>query len=192
ARMFNRSKYFQTLSVLGIVALMGVFSAEEAWAQGVTAQMSGTAKDQSGAALPGVEVTVTQTDTGTKRSATTDESGFYNLPNLAIGPYRLEAAKPGFRSYIQTGIVLQVNSNPEIPLTLNVGQVTETVEVAANASAVETRSMGVGSVVENQRILELPLNGRQATDLIALAGAAVQTGSSPAWAMKTGVNISVA
>jgi len=190
--MFNKSKYFRILSVLAWAVLMSVFGSVIVCAQAVTAQISGTAKDQSGAAIPGVEITAIQTDTGTKRSVTTDESGFYNLPNLPIGPYRLEAAKPGFRSYIQTGIVLQVNSNPEIPLTLNVGQVTETVEVAANASAVETRSMGVGSVVENQRILELPLNGRQATDLIALAGAAVQTGSSPAWAMKTGVNISVA
>ncbi len=122
----------------------------------------------------------------------TDDSGSYLLTQLPIGPYRLEATKPGFRNYSQTGIVLQVNSNPVIPVTMNVGQVSESVEVQANASAVETRAMGVGSVVENQRILELPLNGRNPTDLITLAGAAVPTNTSPAWAMKTGVNISVA
>ena len=105
--MFNKSNYFQTFSVLTMVALIGVFSAGVVWAQAVTAQISGTAKDQSGAALPGVEVTATQTETGTKRNVMTDESGFYNLTNLPIGPYRLEATKPGFRSYVQTGIVLK-------------------------------------------------------------------------------------
>src|SRR4030095_1817589 len=79
-----------------------------------------------------------------------------------------------------------------INVSLQVGQVAETVEVQANATLVETRVTGVGTVIENQRILELPLNGRQATDLIVLAGAAVQTGASPAWGMKTGVNITVA
>src|SRR5215471_7735359 len=110
-----------------------------AWAQ-ATAQISGTVKDQSGAVLPGVEVTATQTDTGISRSAVTNETGSYILPNLAVGPYKLEAALPGFRSFVQTGIVLQVNSNPAINPVLQVGQVTESVEVQANAAIVETRS----------------------------------------------------
>jgi Carboxypeptidase regulatory-like domain len=157
-----------------------------------TAQISGIASDTSGAILPGVDIRVTQTDTGITRAAVTNETGAYVLPNLAVGPYRLEASLPGFRSFVQTGIVLQVGSNPVINVSLQVGQVAETVEVQANATFVETRVTGVGTVIENQRILELPLNGRQATDLITLAGAAVQTGQSPAWAMKTGVNIAVA
>jgi carboxypeptidase family protein len=140
------------------------------WAQ-ATGQISGTAKDQSGAVLPGVEITVTQTETTTTRSAVTNETGSYVLPNLPIGPYRLEASLPGFRTYAQTGIVLQVNSNPSINVVLEVGQVSEQVEVQANAALVETRTVGVGSVVENTRILELPLNGRQVVELIALAGA---------------------
>src|SRR5712691_13036306 len=69
-----------------------------------TAQISGAIKDQTGAVLPGVEVTMTQTDTGFKRSAITDETGSYILPSLPVGPYRLEAALPGFRTYVQTGI----------------------------------------------------------------------------------------
>src|SRR3954469_8015594 len=73
-----------------------------------TAQISGTVKDQSGAVLPGVEITATQTDTGVARTAVTNETGSYVLPNLAVGPYRLEAALPGFRTYAQTGVVLQV------------------------------------------------------------------------------------
>ena len=137
-----------------------------------TAQIAGTVKDQSGAVLPGVEVHVTQTDTGVTRDAVTNETGSYVLSNLPIGPYRLEAALPGFRTYAQTGIVLQVNSSPAINAVLEVGQVTEQVEVQANATLVETRNAGVGQVVENARILELPLNGRQVIELIALAGAA--------------------
>src|SRR6266571_2072282 len=121
------------------------------WAQ-ATAQIAGTVRDQSGAVLPGVEVTVTQSDTGTTRSAVTNETGSYVLPNLPIGPYRLEAALPGFRTFVQTGIVLQVNGNPEINIVLEVGQVSETVEVQADTALVETRATGVGQVVENARI----------------------------------------
>jgi hypothetical protein len=144
------------------------------WAQ-AAAQISGVVRDQSGAVLPGVEITATQTETRISRNTITNETGSYVLPNLAVGPYRLEIALPGFRTYVQTGIVLQVNSNPVINAVLDVGQVAEQVEVQANASLVETRSVGVGSVIENERILELPLNGRQVTDLIVLSGAAVQT-----------------
>src|SRR5262245_38146224 len=144
-----------------------------------TAQISGTVRDQSGAVLPGVEITATQTDTAVERTAVTNETGSYVFPNLAVGPYRLEAALPGFRTYVQTGIVLQVNTSPTINVILEVGQVAEQVEVQANAAAVETRSSTVGSVIENERILELPLNGRNVTDLIALAGGAVrQAGTS--------------
>jgi hypothetical protein len=98
----------------------------------------------------------------------------------------------GFRTYVQTGIQLQVSTNPEIPVTLGVGQVSESVQVEANASQVETRSVGVGTVIDTQRVLELPLNGRQPTDLITIAGAAVQTGISPGYGMRTGALISVA
>src|SRR5262245_33105694 len=146
------------------------------WSQGSTAQISGSVTDPSGAVLPGVEITATQTDTGVSRTAISNETGGYVLPNLPVGPYRLEATLPGFRTFAQTGIILQVNSNPAIRITLQVGQLAETVEVQANAAMVETRSTGIGQVVENSRILELPLVGRQVYDLVTLSGAAVQTG----------------
>src|SRR5687768_14710091 len=142
-----------------------------AWAQ-ATAQISGVVRDQSGAVLPGVEVTATQADTAVSRSVLTNETGSYVLPNLAVGPYRLEAGLPGFRTFVQTGIVLQVNSSPVINPVLEVGQVSEQVEVQANATLVETRNAGVGAVVANARILELPLNGRAVVELVALSGAA--------------------
>src|SRR5215472_7430628 len=121
-----------------------------------TAQISGSVKDQTGAVLPGADVTMTQTDTGLKRSAVTDETGSYVLSSLPVGPYRLEAALPGFKSYVQTGITLGVNANPVINAVLEVGQVSDQVEVQANAALVETRATGVGEVMDNTRVLEMP------------------------------------
>ena len=141
--------------------------------QGSTAQINGTVRDDSGGVLPGATVTATQTDTGFERSVTTDSAGAYTLPNLPLGPYRLEVTLRGFRSYAQTGIILQVNANPVINVTLSVGQVSETVAVQAAAPLVETRTTGISEVIENERIVALPLNGRNPVDLIVLAGAAV-------------------
>src|SRR5262245_29118070 len=167
------------------------FGSISLWAQ-ATAQISGTVKDQSGAVLPGVEVTATQTETGIARMTVTNETGSFVLPNLLVGPYRLEAALAGFRTFVQTGIVLQVGTNPVINPVLEVGQVSEQVEVQANATQVETRSVGVGNVFETQRLVELPLNGRNVTDLIPASGAAVQTDLSRGLGMRTGGKISVA
>ena len=110
-----------------LIALFVIFMASavmcvEVSAQ-ATAQISGSVRDQSGAVLPGVEVTATQTDTGISRSTVTNETGTYVLPTLPLGPYRLEAALPGFRTFAQTGIVLQVNSTPVInPVTRKPGR----------------------------------------------------------------------
>src|SRR5262245_45413726 len=148
-----------------------MFSCAVVWPQS-TAQISGSVTDQSAAILPGVDVTVTQTQTGFTRSAVTNETGSYVLANLPIGPYKLEAALPGFRTYVQNGVVLQVGSSPVINIKLEVGQVSETVEVQANAAMVETRATGISQVIDNTRVLELPLNGRQVTELVLLSGVA--------------------
>src|SRR2546428_7457865 len=153
--------------------LICLFLCPTAFSQG-TAQISGTVRDQSGAVLPGVEINATQTATGAKRAVVSDETGSYTLTNLPIGPYMVEASLPGFKSYVQSGIVLQVGSNPVVPIVLNVGQVAEQVEVKADAALVEVRSTGVGQMIDNQRVLQLPLNGRNATELIFLAGIAIQ------------------
>src|SRR3989475_13316552 len=141
--------------VLAVFVMICAFSCVDAWAQ-ATAQINGTAKDQSGAVLPGVEIKATQTETGVSRNTVTNETGSFVLPNLAIGPYRLEASLPGFRTFAQTGIVLEVNASPVVDPVLQVGQVSDQVEVQANAALVETRNAGVGQVIENARILELP------------------------------------
>src|SRR2546427_7118881 len=162
----------RTVSAFSITLLLSLVSIVPLWAQG-TAQINGTVRDQSGAVLPGVEITATQTQTGIPRTTTTNETGSYVLPNLLIGTYRIEAALPGFRTFVQTRVELQVNGNPVINPVLVVGQVTEQVEVQANAALVETRNQGVGQVIENSRILELPFNGRSVQDLISLSAATV-------------------
>ena len=140
-------------------------------AQG-TSQISGAVHDATGLAVPGAQVTATQTATGQRRAVPSGADGSYTFANLPIGPYLLEVTKDGFNKYVQSGILLQVGSNPTIDAVLKVGSVAEQVEVHADAAMVETRATGVGQVIDNQRVLELPLNGRQATDLVFLAGAA--------------------
>ena len=158
-------------SLFGAAAL--VLSTAMAFAQ-ATAELNGRVTDESGAVLPGVTVTATQTETGLTRSVITDGNGTYVMPNLPTGPYRLEVALQGFRTYVQTGIVLQVAATPTINAVLSVGSLEETVSVEAATPLVDVRSTGISEVVEQERILELPLQGRQVTDLIVLAGAAVQ------------------
>jgi hypothetical protein len=145
------------------------------WAQ-ATAQINGTVSDASGALIPGAEVTATQTATGISRTVLSNESGGYILPNLPVGPYRMEVSLTGFRTFVQTGIILEVNATRVVNAVLEVGQVSETVEVQADATMVETRATGVGEVITNTQILELPLVGRETQDLISLVGAAAQTG----------------
>src|SRR5438876_199493 len=163
---------------------------------GSTAQISGTVKDTSGGILPGSEVTATQTDTGLKRTSVTDANGSYTLPNLPIGPYRLDVNLQGFKSYVRTGLVLQVNDAAVVNIELSLGTVEETVQVQAASPLVETRNTALGQVMENDRILALPLNGRNPVDLIALTGAAVQqdgaAGVSSSRSMQGGKLISIA
>src|SRR5690242_10434974 len=153
----------RTLGVLVVCA----FSCVGLWAQSQnTAQIQGSVQDPTGATIAGAEVKATQTATGAVRVATSSDDGSYVLANLPVGPYRLDVSKPGFATYVQNGIVLQVATNPTIDVALKIGNVSEQVQVEANTTLVETQATGVGTVMENQRILELPLNGRVATDLI--------------------------
>ncbi len=173
---------FASIFVLGCAAM---------FAQ-ATSQIQGVVRDTSGLPVPGAEVKATQTDTGAERTAVSGTDGNYVLSNLAIGPYRLEVSKSGFANYIQTGIVLQVASNPTIDVALNVSAVSQTVQVEANAAQVETENTSLGSVIENQRIIDLPLNGRQATDLIQLTPATIPAGVNGTAGFPGGQNIAIA
>src|SRR6202012_4814150 len=105
--------------------------------------------------------------------ATSSDDGLYVLTNLPVGAYTLEATVPGFQRYVQKGIVLQVNDSLQINVGMTVGQVTESIEVQAIAAAVQTQTSNVSQVIDGKRIAELPLNGRDPTQLITISGAAV-------------------
>ncbi len=148
------------------------------WAQ-ATSQITGTVHDPSGgSSVPGATVRVTQTDTGFTSSMITSSEGDYVLPNLPVGPYRLEVTKDGFSKYVQTNLVLEVNVNPSISPTLKIGSVSDTVTVQAEALQVETHDTGVGQVIDHDEVAELPLNARDPTQLILLAGNATIQGVS--------------
>ncbi|MGE3843649.1 MAG: carboxypeptidase regulatory-like domain-containing protein, partial [Vicinamibacterales bacterium] len=175
-----------------LVGILSVFvlTVPTAWAQS-TAQINGIVTDDSGGVLPGVTVVAIQTETGARREAVSDETGAYTLANLPLGPYRLEATLAGFRTFAQTGIVLQVNSNPQIPVQLQIGSLEETVTVESSAPLVETRTAAVGSVIDNEQIQALPLEGRNPTSLIVLAGAAADTGAPTSRSMTTSRGIAI-
>jgi carboxypeptidase family protein len=149
------------------------------------AQLSGVVRDATGGTIPGAEVTATKTDTGAMRTVFTDASGAYALPNLPVGPYQLKVVLQGFNTYVRDGIVLEVGTNPELNVTLTVGAISEQIVVTANSTLVETRNTGVGQVIDNQRLMEMPLNGRASTELIFLTGLAT---SAPAGDLNTNKN----
>ena len=157
-----------------IVLVLDVVVSSYVFAQATAVvQIGGEVADPNGASVPGATVRATQTDTNFVRTATTGADGAYVLPNLPVGPYRLEVQANGFKTYTQRGIVLQVNTNPTIKIALELGSLNQAVEVQASASMVEIADTGVSQVVDERRIAELPLNGRQPTQLILLSGAAV-------------------
>jgi len=144
-----------------------------AWAQATAqAQVSGNVTDPSGAAIANAEVSMTELDKHLVRTARTNPSGLYVLPNLPVGPYRLEVKTSGFKNYIQDGIELVVNNNIQIDVAMQIGSTSESVEVTATASMIETKESSVSNLVDQKRIAELPLNGRQATQLIITLGGA--------------------
>src|SRR5882762_1417189 len=137
------------------------------------ATVTGRVTDQQGALVIGAEIKVTGVDTGALRQAVTNADGIYTVTNLPIGAYTLQAAAPGFQTYVQTGILLRVGDNVQIDVTMRVGTVAERVEVTANTSLVQTQQNTISQVIDQQRIVELPLNGRDPTELITISGAAI-------------------
>jgi hypothetical protein len=181
----SRLTFASVRLLTSLIAFLALLSTANAQVTAV-AQVSGTIKDPSGASIANAQVLMTEVNKQAVHSTTSDATGNYTLPNLPVGPYRLEVKAPGFKDYIRTGLELVVNNNIEANVVLQVGSATERIEVSATASMVETKENSVASLVDQQRINELPLNGRQATQLIISAGAAVyadsgDTGSKTFW-----------
>jgi outer membrane receptor protein involved in Fe transport len=161
-------------------ALIFIITATAAIAQSTTATISGRITDPSGGVLTGVQVTTTNTGTGLKRTVTSDAQGRYVVPNLAPGTYELSATTAGFETLMRQGITLTVGQAADLDLSMKVGAVTEQVTVMEEAPLLNTSSSAVSSVVEEKRIQELPLNGRDFSQLplIQAGVAAIRNGDS--------------
>ncbi len=133
-----------------------------------TGQLSGNVADQSGAAVPDATVTITNTANGEKRTVTTSSDGNYSLPNLAVGTYRVSVTKSGFKETAIADVVVNVANTTRQDVALQIGQVSEVVEITADAVQVETQSGAVGEVVSGEQVRELPLNGRSFVQLTQL------------------------
>src|SRR5712692_10053384 len=131
--------------------------------------ITGEVKDQSGAVAPNAAVTVTNSKTNVARSTATNSAGIYSFPDLTPGTYQVKVAAPGFETVLKTNIELQVQQTARVDFSLSVGQTTNTVEVSASGALLSTENATVGTVVEEKRISELPLNGRNFFSLVALA-----------------------
>jgi hypothetical protein len=159
---------------ISFLVLWGLFLMPgDVWSQAVSnATIHGNVTDPSGSPVPNAQIKTTQSDTGQSQTTATEADGSFVLPNLPVGPYRLTITAQSFQTYTQTGIVLQVGNNVQVNATLTLGSLSQSVEVVANAAMVETTQTSIAEVIDARRIMELPLNGRQATDLILLAGGA--------------------
>lgn len=146
------------------------------FAQYTTASLGGTVIDSSGAPVPRANLSIRNTATGYTVTVTSDDDGTYLFPRLPVGDYELAADKSGFSTYVQKGITLSVNQSANQTITLKVGQVSERITIEANADLVDTRSGTVGQLVDQSKIVELPLNGRLAQRLVFLAAGTVDLG----------------
>ena len=131
--------------------------------------ISGAVRDSSGASIPGAQVTIVNVDTNATRTAISNDAGFYSFPALPPGTYSVKTEKTGFKTVTRPDILIQVQQSARVDVELPVGQVTESVEVSATAAMLTTENATVGTVIENKRIVDLPLNGRNALSLVALS-----------------------
>jgi hypothetical protein len=148
--------------------LLAVIAAGALYAQVDTATIVGTVQDASGAVVPGASVTATSVGTNIKTSTRTDNSGNYVITPLKIGGYAVSVETQGFKLETRSGVVLQVQDRLRVDFTLQVGAMTEAVNIAAEVPLVQTESTALGNVIGSRQITELPLNGRDYTQLATL------------------------
>ncbi len=141
------------------------------WAQ-TDAELGGTITDSTAAVIPDVAITVTHLDTGVERTTTSNEQGYFVVPLLQPGDYRINLVKEGFRPITQTGVTLYAGLPARINFTMDIGAVTEEVTVTAAAPLLETATPAQGQVIDNQKIVDLPLNGRDYIQLALLSAGA--------------------
>jgi hypothetical protein len=146
----------------------GFLAAVAAFAQSPTGEIAGVVRDSSGAVVPNAVITITSQNTAERKSATTNEAGEFVVPLLPVGIYTLRAEVPGFRTAERRDISLSALQNLRVDFALEVGDASQTVDVTAEAPQVDTRSAMHGMLVDDRRVRDLPLNGRNALDLVRL------------------------
>ena len=160
----------------GLWALLAIAcAAAPAAAQETRATVTGTVKDAQGATVPGVTVTVTNTDTNISSEATTNEAGVFTVQRVQPGPVKVTAALTGFKTFVRDGLTLRTAETVTLAIPLSVGGLEETVTVSAQASAIESNESTISQTIENKRISELPLNGRQVYMLTQLTAGTLFT-----------------
>jgi len=188
--MSLRSWMQASLLLLSIGLLVGVHAQSS-----TTGNITGTVRDPQGAAVPKAEVTITEERTGSSRTITATEDGFYTATSLPAGVYTISTSPSGFKKTITTGVELHVNENKTVNLDLQVGQVTETVTVTSESAPVELRSGEVSSLISEKQVTELPLNGRNYAQLALMVpgvSPVTQAGAGGAFATRgTGLNAGV-
>ena len=151
----------------GVIVLVFLCSAALVWAS-ITGSISGIVTDPSSALVIGATVTAINTQTGVQAVVHTDRSGFYSFPDLAVGTYNLQVEQKGFKTFQQSGIVVDANSAIRIDVKLELGEISEKVTVTSEAVHVETQSTQMGEVIDSQKMTAVPLNGRDFTNLLSL------------------------
>jgi outer membrane receptor protein involved in Fe transport len=159
--------YSRTLSTLCVILLLVILPLRGA-GQTTTANIYGTVKDESGALLPGVTVSAKNLETGLMRSLVTDAEGRYRISQLTLANYEVQAVLSGFQTAIRTGIDLSVGREAVVDLTLKVGEISAKVVVTAEAPLVETIRSEIGTLVDDKKIRDLPINGRSYDQLVLL------------------------
>ncbi len=150
--------------------------AVSSWAQAPTGEVTGTVSDPTGAVVAGATITLTHPATNTQRVVKTNTSGVYDLPALTPGTYNLKVEMSGFTTQARNGIEIQVGQVARIDFSLEVGNVSQVVEVTGGAPVLQTETTAIGTVVENRRIEDLPLNGRNYLQLTSLIPGATTNG----------------
>ena len=168
----KRFSSVRIICALGI-CLLACLGTQKLHGQAATASITGTVTDSSGGSIPGATVNAKNTGTGVTRTTASDGQGRYNLPDLAIGGYDVQATKTGFQTVVTKGIDLTVGSLRIADFQLPVGQAEQTVSVEASAAQVETETSSLASLINQSQIRELPLNGRNFEQLILMAPGAV-------------------
>jgi hypothetical protein len=155
--MSQRAKYVPVVFLMGAFLLSPPF-VERLKAQVLYGSVVGTVTDQTGAVVPGATVTITNVQTGQTREAISDDAGNYSIPNVLEGRYDLSVQMTGFRTYLEKGIVVSINTVRHVNIALQVGQVTESVTVEASTVALQTSKADVSVNLESVAVGNLPLS----------------------------------